>query len=263
MGNREGYDPGTFCWVDLSTDDPKDAKRFYAELFGWDAADTRTGDTGVYTMMRLDGDAVAGAFEQPAQDREAGVPPHWLSYVRVEDADEVAEGVAERGGQVHVEPFDIEGVGRLAVLRDPDGAFFAVWQPRTHFGAARVNEPGCLCWNELVTRGLETATDFYSAVFDWSIEPVDTGGGPRILAIHTSAGGRNGNIRLVDEGGAEAPGYWVAYFGVESCGETATKAAELGGAVLIEPTDIPAGQLAALSDPQGATFGVVSGEMDE
>ena len=90
MGKREHYKPGTFCWVDLQTTDREGAKAFYGELFGWEAEDMPAGDAGTYTMLRLDGDEVCGLYEMEAARSEQGTPPHWFSYVSVEDADATA-----------------------------------------------------------------------------------------------------------------------------------------------------------------------------
>ena len=125
MGKRERYEPGTFCWVDLATTDPAGAKAFYGELFGWEAEDIPAGEAGIYTMLRLDGDEVCALYKMEAERREMGVLPHWLSYVSVEDADVTAAKARELGGTVLGDPFDVLGVGRMAIIQDPTGAVLA------------------------------------------------------------------------------------------------------------------------------------------
>ncbi len=132
MGERTSYTPGTFCWADLSSTDQPAAKAFYSGLFGWEAEDSPVGDGVYYSMMHLDGKRVAAIAPQPEQQREAGVPPQWQSYVSVESADAAAERASELGADVHAGPFDVMDVGRMAVIRDPQGAHCMVWQPRTH-----------------------------------------------------------------------------------------------------------------------------------
>src|SRR5918992_5274514 len=122
MGKRESYVPGTFSWIDLATSDAAAAKAFYTALFGWETEDTDAGRGNVYTMCRLGGDAVAGIFEMP------GVPPSWTSYVTVEEADAAAARASELGGTGLNDAFDVLDAGRMAMLRDPQGAVFAVWE---------------------------------------------------------------------------------------------------------------------------------------
>src|SRR4051812_30316634 len=119
MGERESYAPGTFCWADLGTTDAEGAKAFYGALFGWepDEVPTRTGVD--YTMLRLRGLDVAAIYEQELQEREAGIPPHWSSYIAVVDADEAAARVPDLGGKLLVGPFDVLDSGRMAVISDP------------------------------------------------------------------------------------------------------------------------------------------------
>src|SRR5918992_5648531 len=140
MGKRTGHPPGTFSWVDLATTDPAAAKAFYAGLFGWETQDDDAGDGAVYTLCRVEGDAVCGLFEMPEDMRASGAPPNWTSYVTVDDADAAAVRAKELGGDATRDAFDVMDIGRMAVLADPQGAAFAVWQPRSRIGAERVND---------------------------------------------------------------------------------------------------------------------------
>ncbi len=149
MGKRERYEPGTFSWVDLSTSDADGAKVFYGELFGWEFEDNEVPGGGVYTMCYVQGDAVAAIVQQNEQ------PGHWNSYVTVVSSDETAAKARQLGAKVFEEPFDVMEAGRMAVLADPSGAVLCVWQPRAHAGARRVNDIGCLTWNELQSRDPE------------------------------------------------------------------------------------------------------------
>src|SRR5947209_7448731 len=107
MGERTKYAPGTFCWTDLSTTDQDGAKQFYSQLFGWTAVDNPVGDGVVYSMMQIDGKDVAAISPQPPQQREAGVPPLWNSYVCVESADGAADSAQKLGATVHAPAFDV------------------------------------------------------------------------------------------------------------------------------------------------------------
>ncbi len=259
MGERTSYAPGTFCWSELSTTDLDGAKAFYAGLFGWQAHDNPVPGGGVYSMQMLDGKPVAAIAPQPPQQREAGVPALWNSYVSVESADDAARKAAELGANVHAPPFDVMDVGRMAVIQDPQGAFFMLWQPRAHVGAALVNVPGALVWNELRSPDLEGSKAFYSALFGWSITPFESS------ALGTYLGIKNGEV---DNGGiAESsppgtPPHWLVYFAVEDADEALATARELGGSTLLGTTDIEIAKIAVLADPQGAAFAVYAGRLD-
>jgi len=262
MGKRERYEPGTFCWVDLETTDPAGAKAFYGELFGWEAEDMPVGESGTYTVLRLDGDEVCALYELSAERREQGIPPHWFSHVSVEDADAAAARARELGGTVYGEVFDVLDAGRIAIIQDPTGAMLAAWQPRAHIGARRVNDPGCLSWNELQTRDPEAAAAFYSGLFGWETEPIEEDG-KLVYVVIKNAGSSNGGIMPMTEQHGDAPSSWLAYFTVLSCDGAVARVRELGGDVLAGPLDVGAGRIAVVSDPQGAVFALFEGETDD
>lgn len=259
MGERTGYAPGTFCWVELSTTDQAAAKAFYGGLLGWEADDRPVGDGGyVYSMMQVDADNVAAIATQPDQQREAGVPPMWNSYVSVESADTTAERAKELGATVHAPPFDVMDVGRMAVIQDPQGAFFMLWQPWAHFGAALVNAPGALVWNELSSPDPDGSSAFYSGLFGWTVAPFEGSAEPYLSIKNgsTNAGG----IRPLTQPGA--PPYWLVYFGVEQLDSALAKVQELGGTKHAGPIDISIAKIAIVADPQGAVFALYDGELE-
>ena len=260
MGTRTTYEPGTFCWVDLSTPDVEAAKAFYAGLFGWDIED-QPGPHGTYSMARLRGEAVAAILPQATWESDRGVPPHWNNYVSVEDADAIQTRAAEAGAELFGEAFDVGEEGRIGEFRDPVGAHLCVWQAGNHVGAGRVNETGCLTWNELGTPEAEPAVDFYTGLFGWETEAMDTGDGPAYVIIKVGERS-NGGIRemTAEEGAARVPPAWIPYFAVASTDESAARTTELGGRVLGGPLDLPnGGRIAALADPQGAAFAISAG----
>jgi predicted enzyme related to lactoylglutathione lyase len=262
VGKRERYEPGTFCWVDLATTDPAGAKAFYGELFGWEAEDMPAGGGATYTMLRLDGDYVCALYEMDAERLEQGVPPHWFSYVSVEDADATAARARELGGTVYGEAFDVLDAGRMAVIQDPTGAVFGAWQPRAHIGARRVNDPGCLTLNELHTRDPEAAITFYAGLFGWETEVIEENGEPVYGSIN-NAGSLNGGLMPMTEEHGDAPSYWLPYFTVPSIEGAVAKIRELDGELMAGPLDVPAGRITVLSDPQGAAFALFEGETDD
>ena len=173
MPERDGYIAGVPCWVDTSQPDPDAAAEFYGGLFDWEFEDAMpAGAPGRYLIARIRGGDVAAVSSPPEGAPTQGV---WNTYVWVENADEAAAKARESGGSVLSEPFDVMDAGRMAVLADPEGAVFCVWQARKHRGARIVNEPGSLNFNVLNTRDPEAAKRFYAAVFGWTT--LDLGSG--------------------------------------------------------------------------------------
>jgi uncharacterized protein len=256
VGNRTRYEPGTFCWVDLSTSDADGAKAFYGDLFGWEFEDSEIPGGGVYTMCHVQGDAVAAIVQQDER------PGHWNNYVTVMSADETAAKARQLGANVFEEPFDVMDAGRMAVFADPGGAVLCVWQPREHIGAQRVNDPGCLTWNELQSRDPEKTAAFYAELFGWEMEPVEESGKLAYVTIENT-GSMNGGIMPMTEQHGDAPPHWLAYFTVPSCDEAVARVRELGGEGLVGPLNIGAGRIAVVQDPQGAVFALFEGETDD
>jgi predicted enzyme related to lactoylglutathione lyase len=257
MTEFKSYPPGTFCWVDLGTTDGAAAKKFYGTLFGWSAEDMPAGPDMVYTMCNLKGKNVGALYEQGDDQRKAGVPPNWLSYVSVASADESTAKAKSLGGKVMKEPFDVMDVGRMSVLQDPTGATFALWQPRRHFGAQLANEPGTFTWNELLTHDPESAKKFYQGLFGWGVQSMEMGGPESYTIFQNGERGAGGMMRIAKEWGPVPPN-WLVYFAVDDCDGTVKKAEKLGGQVRAQPMDIPeVGRFAPLGDPQGAGFAVI------
>jgi hypothetical protein len=258
MGERTKYTPGTFSWADLATTDQPAAKQFYSQLFGWEATDTPVGDGVSYSMMSIAGKDVAAIAPQPQQQREAGAPPAWQSYITVESADAALEKAKQLGAAVHAPAFDVMDVGRMGVVQDPQGAYFIVWEPKRHIGASLVNAPGALSWDELATTDLDASAGFYGELFGWTTEPLEGSPTP-YMVIKKSDGKSNGGMRPVMD---HEPPNWLVYFGTDDADAGTAKALELGGNQLMEPTDIGVGKIAIVQDPQGAAFALYSGQFD-
>jgi predicted enzyme related to lactoylglutathione lyase len=216
----------------------------------------------MYTLRHLDGDEVCAIYDLDEERQEQGVLSHWLAYVSVESADATVSRTRELGGEVSVEPHESHAGARMAVVADPAGASLAVWQPGTWTGAGRVNDVGCMGWNELQTRDAEAAGDFYSGLFGWEIEPIKEDG-RLVYTTIKNAGNQNGGFMPMTEQHGDAPSFWLPYFTVSSRDAAMEKARGLGGTVLAGPLDLPSGKIAVLGDPQGAAFAVFEGETDE
>jgi uncharacterized protein len=250
------YPPGSFCWVELATTDVSDAKRFYAELFGWGFQDTPIAPGMVYTTARIGSRSVGALFQISETEAGSGSRPNWLSYISVTDLQDTIGRAASLGASVVQGPMDVFDFGKTAVLRDPEGARFALWQPGNHAGAEIVNETGAMSWKGLASHDPARATSFYAALFGWT---------PRISAeeergLYTEM--LNGVVPACDvvpmpeEWGV--PPFWLGYFAVNDCEAAADKAVELGGSVEWDPKDIPdLGRVAVIADPQLALFAIL------
>ena len=260
MGTRTQYTPGTFSWADLTTPDQAAAKEFYSGLFGWSFTDMPVEEGVAYSMASLDGATVAALAPQPEQQRQAGVPPMWNSYVTVQSADETAERARELGAQVHAGPFDVFTSGRMAVIQDPQGAFFEIWQPKDHIGAGLVNAPGALCWNELTTPDVDGSSSFYGGLFGWSTSKLDMSG-TEYWVISNDGRGNGGMMAPMAD---EQPTGWLVYFGCDDIDAALARVSEHGGGQIVGPTEITGGaKIAVARDPQGGVFALYTGNFED
>lgn len=118
--------PGEFCWNELMTSDVNKSKEFYSKLFDWTCEDHDMGHM-TYTMIKKDGKDVGGMMSIP-QSHEQEIPPHWMSYVLVDDVAESVKLAKSLGANIKQEPIDVANFGKLAVIQDPAGAHIAIWQ---------------------------------------------------------------------------------------------------------------------------------------
>jgi predicted enzyme related to lactoylglutathione lyase len=246
------YAPGVPMWVDLTSPDLPGSTRFYSQLFGWQGEDLGE-QAGHYTMMRLDGKMVA-AVTPPMNPQ---TPSVWTTYFCTTDAAASARAVKDAGGQVIMEPFEVMDAGSMAVLADPGGAVFCVWQAGQHKGAELVNTPVSFTWNELATRDLEGAKTFYPRVFGFGVKANQMPQGGEYVEWQVDGRSIAGAQAMGDMYPPQVPPHWLVYFAVADCDATVSKAQELGAQVRVPCMDIPQGRFAILSDPQGATFGVI------
>jgi uncharacterized protein len=252
MGERTSYAPGTFSWVDLATSDADGAKVFYGALLGWEFEDMPVPDAPPYSMATIGGRRVAALYPK----RDESQPPAWLSYVTFEDTDATAERARELGATLISEPFEVLEAGRMAVLQDPAGAVFAIWQPRATIGAELVNDAGAFGLNQLNSSDPQAARSFYAELFGWAFSDVSAGG-QAYWGIEN--GGRlNGGMMPAD-----GPSTWLVYFTSADIDASVARVGELGGRVLVGPVPVPGGRIAAAVDPQGAAFALLEGRVDD
>lgn len=255
MAETRTYAPGTPSWVDLSSTDVEGSKRFYTELFGWEAAVAEDPAAGGYTMLRLDGGDVAGLGPTMGE----GQPAAWSVYIDSEDAEATARKVEAAGGRVVAPPFDVLGAGRMGVFQDPAGAFISVWQPKAMAGAAAMQQPNTVGWVELNSRDVEQVRTFYRDVFGWGEKRSPMGEG---MGEYTEwqLGGESvaGAMPMAPGVPEQVPNFWLVYFLVGDIDATVARARELGAQVQMGPAEYPGGRFAVLTDPQGAVFGLIA-----
>lgn len=247
---------GSFCFAELNTADMERDKRFYGKLLGWDVFDVPSAGGG-YSLFRLRGRDVAGLH------LSAAGPHGWLLYAAVDDADAAVGRARELGAAVEAAPFDVPGIGRMAMLRDPAGAAVALWQAAGHPGARIVDEPGAMHFSELLARDAPAARGFYSSLFGWRIAEVEAPTGRYTLFLGEGDRAVAGMAAIAPDWGRVEP-RWQPYFQVADCDAAMTRARQLGGGVHVGPLDIPdAGRLSVLTDAGGAAFVVVQGARAE
>jgi predicted enzyme related to lactoylglutathione lyase len=252
MATIDKHPPGSFCWVELGTTDQQAAKSFYQTLFNWSVNDFPMGPGQFYSMFQLGGRDSAAAYTLNPQMMSEGVRPHWMLYLATADADETASKAAQSGGKVMAAPFDVADFGRMAVIQDPAGATFSIWQPKSHTGLRVNNEPGAFCWADLNTPDQAAAARFYAAVFGWSLDPGQDGSG----YLHIKNGDQYiGGILPAAHHDPNVPPHWLLYFAVQDCDASTAKAKELGARVYMGPMTMEnVGRMTDLADPQGAIF---------
>lgn len=250
MSEVATFAPGRIVWIDLSTRDTAAAEKFYSGLFGWERDVNPDPQYGGYGFFKSGGKTVAGIG--PTQSPEQ--PVVWMAYVGTDDAEATARKVEAAGGKVIAPPFDVGDQGRMAVFQDPAGAFISVWQAGPMGGLELTGEPNSLGWTELQAPDLAPAKPFYRQVFGWGEKTSDLGGGMTytewLLEGHSIAGAMQGMAPM---------SFWLVYIQTDDVDGLSRRAAELGGTVVVQPQDYPGGRFAVVTDPQGASFGLVSG----
>lgn len=247
--------PGTFSWIDLATTDTDGAGAFYGKLFGWTTDARPMGDDQYYTIFKLGDQQTAAMYELMADQRSQGIPPHWNSYVLVTSADDSAAKAKSLGANILMEPFDVYEHGRMAVVQDPTGAIFCLWQARDHPGAGVLYKPGALGWNELLTNDTGKAKEFYTKLFGWEAKPMPMG--EHDYTVFMLGEQYAGGMMAIQAEWGPVPPNWMVYIVTADCDATTATAREAGADIKMEPMDIPnVGRIAVITDPQGATFGI-------
>ena len=261
MIKRDGYIHGVPCWVDTTQADPSAAAEFYGGLFDWEFEEW---PSGRYLVASLHGLDVAGIALQPEG------APAWNTYIEVDSADWATNDALQLGGTALMPPFDVDGAGRMAVIADPLGAVFSVWEPRGHRGAQLVNAAGSWNWSDLYPPDPSLAEPFYRALFGWDASPVRFGEATATMWTRPGYGDalelRDPGVRDRHEKAGAPPGFtdavawllegeparWHVTFSVDDTDASVERAVELGAEVVVPAYDAGPVRVATLRDPQGA-----------
>src|SRR5262245_14554172 len=213
------------------------------------------GPTETYSMFQMRGKEVGAAYTMRPEERQHGAPPHWNLYVTVASVDESVTKAESLGAKVLAPPFDVMDVGRMAILQDPTGAVFQVWEAKKHIGAKILGEEKALVWSELTTRDTKRAGSFYTALFGWTPKHAAPSAVMEYTEFHNQGKPLGGMMAMPHNMPPHVPSYWMPYFQVADVDASTNSAKGLGGKPMVGPQDIPnTGRFAILTDPQGAMF---------
>lgn len=239
---------GRFVWFEYMGKDPKKAQGFFGELFGWTAKDVPM-PQGAYTMIAAPNGKTIGGYVPHGGDKA-----FWMSHLQVASAAETGKQIEKLGGKIEKAPFKVGDVGTMAIVSDPHGAAFALWQPVKPEEAPKP-ETGMFCWNELASKDPAASVKFYSAIAGFSDKAMDMGGHGTYHVLEKDGDSRAG---VMGQSMPGQPHAWLAYVSVANADQTTDKAKRLGATVLVPPTDIPnVGRFSIFLDPQGAALGIL------
>jgi predicted enzyme related to lactoylglutathione lyase len=242
-------------WIELASDDAAGSRDFYSKLFGWKVEVDPDPQYGGYGMARIGGKDVAGI--SPKMMAEA--PTAWLMYIASADAADTARKAEGAGGKVVMAAMEVGDQGVMAIVQDPSGGVFGVWQPKKMAGSLVTGKPNAFGFTELNSRGIEKAVPFYKKLFGWSEKKSPMAEGQPGEYTEFLAGGERiaGGMEMNPMVPTEVPSYWQVYFAVDDVDRSHKKAIELGPQEMLAPMEFPGGRFSILSDPQGASFGLL------
>ncbi len=251
-------EPAPFVWYELHTPDAGVAAGFYEPVLGWNTMDGGS-PKRKYTLVCVGKTPVGGLLEKPASGFTSGQGARWMGYIGVPDVLQFSKLVQEAGGVVHRQAEEIPGIGTFAVVADPQGAIFVLFQPpagMTRREQAKPSTPGMPAWHDLGARDWEAEFEFYSSLFGWTkSDAINMGPGSvyQIFAVGSQPLGGMMNTPDASRGAG-----WLFYFNVEEIGAAIERVKQNAGKVVHGPSMVPGGQqIAHCLDTQGAIFGMV------
>ena len=247
---------GNFFWYDLMTSDVPAALKFYEAVVGWSSTPFPGNDAG-YTVLMAGAEGVGGVMACP----EGSQPTAWIGYIKSADVDAGVRAAVGAGGSILHGPVDIPGdVGRFATIADPNGAAYNIMAPNGPEAdrPAVSMETGRVGWNEYMGKDPDKAFDYYSSLYGWTKSTAMDMGEMGVYQLVAKDGEDIGAMMgLTPQTPAS---FWGFYFAVNGIDAARQRIVDNGGAVLMEPMEVPGGAWAMFArDPQGGHFGLVSG----
>lgn len=253
MALKKRFEEGLFCWADLATTDAELAKVFYSELFHWKAEAIPT-DRGVpYIIFKKGEHKVCAMYEMDAEKKTSGLSAHWLSYIAVNSVDVTVSGAKNLGATILVPPMEVMGYGRMAILQDPEGAVFALWQG-SEDSPTLYRENNSVGWNELYVHDTASAAEFYADLLKWESATATTDDGIDYTEFHLGTEAVGGMLQIQSDWG-DIPPHWSIYFQVADLDEKMQRLEGLGGTLATPKMNAEnVGEFVVAQDPQGAHF---------
>jgi uncharacterized protein len=245
---------GRFVWYELLTTNTDQAIAFYGDVVGWKTQAYGEAGPEPYTMWVTGQGPVGGTMVLPEQAKKMGAPPHWGSYVEVDDVDKSAERVKQLGGNILVPPMDIPTIGRFSTFADPQGATISLFKPQQPMAPHDTTKPGEFSWNEHMAKDHQKAFGFYAELFGWQkITEMDMGPQGKYLIYGQGEKQYGGMMTITSD--MPMPPCWIYYANVTDLDGALDKVKNRGGKVTFGPMEVPGGtRVAMFIDPQGAAF---------
>lgn len=249
---------GTFIWHELSTTDHHAAFAFYSAVLGWSRSDSEMSGPG-YTIAVATDHSVAGLLTLTPEMCASGARPLWMSYIGVADVDATLVELTAAGGKVHLPAHDLPGVGRMAMVTDPQGVPFMLMTPfsKEPMPVVAPGSVGHVGWNELHANDGVQAFAFYSSMFGWTpTSAMDMGTMGIYQLFSTGAAPVGGMMTRTPD--LPAP-MWIFYFNVDRLDPAIERVKAAGGTIVLEPHEVPGPMWITQGfDPQGALFALVA-----
>ena len=242
------HTPGYFVWRELGTTDIDAATRFYSEVCGW-RIERKDMDGMGYWLLHAGDKQVGGMYSLPKQAPQIA---YWCGYVSVESVDGAMERAKAAGATVLMGPMDVPSIGRMGQIRDPQGAFIALYHDKKGDAAPGMPGLGEFCWEQLNTPDPTASKAFYTKAVGWGVVPFPGGGDMEVLTTNQG----QAQVASVMKAPPGAPAHWLTYVAVDNLAAVRARVTRGGGKILVERIDVPTvGAISIATDPQGAAIG--------
>ncbi|MEO5903737.1 MAG: VOC family protein [Gemmatimonadaceae bacterium] len=241
-----------FCWINILTPQPAESQGFFSQVLGWTYADLG----GMGSSIKVDGKEIGGMFDLASPQTPPGTSPGIGIMVKSDDADATVEKANALGGSAKP-AFDIMEEGRMAELKDPNGAQIDIWQPKKSAAmTADSSSHGAPSWYENYASDVDKAKAFYTNLFGWTTQDMPVPG--MVYTVLKLDGEQIAGMMKITPDFGPMPPTWATYFTIDDVDKRAAQATELGGTVFTGPMDIPdVGRFAGVLSPQGVRFFII------